>query len=222
MKKLLPLLLLPIILSGCNATCFYIYNLSNVERPQNAKERYGEQKIINFDEKNENTYVYEDDLIKISWFIGTNKFNFLLENRSDYSIKIIWDDAAYVNTKGMSGRVVHSGIPLKDRNNFQPPTVIPKKSKINDILIPTEKIIYGQNPYSSFTSSSGWYAHPIIPNIDYSKKELCNKAATFIGKTIKILLPLQAEETVNDYIFTFYINDFIIKKRSDDYQYSEF
>ena len=104
MKKFLSALILVVLLSGCSVSGLYIFNLTEVERPQSASERYGEQKIINFNNGNGISYTYEDELIRIVWFPSSTAFSFILENKSDYSIKIIWDDASYVNTKGYSGR----------------------------------------------------------------------------------------------------------------------
>jgi hypothetical protein len=212
MKKYLSVLFLAIIFSGCTVSGFYVLNLTGVECPQSAKERYGEQKIINFKESNGKTYVYEDELIKIAWFPSSTAFSFILENKSDYSIKIIWDDASYVNTKGYSGRVVHSGVKYNERNNSQPPTVIAKKTYLDDLLIPTENIYYDE-AWVLFWGNIGsaWKIKPLIPNIAETKKDLYYLTKQYIGKTVKILLPLQVQETVNDYIFTFNITDFIIK-----------
>jgi hypothetical protein len=212
-KKILLILILAITFIGCSVSGLYILNLSEVERPESAKERYGEQKIINFD--GGVSYVYEDELIKIAWFPSSTQFGFVLENKSDYSIKVIWDDAAYVNTKGSSGRIIHSGIKYNERNNLQPSTVIPKNTYLDDIIIPTENIYYEEWSLLWGYAGAGWRTNAILPNKADSKKELNRMTKFFIGKTVKILLPLQVQETVNDYIFTFNITDFVIKKRSE-------
>lgn len=199
-------------MSGCTVSGYYVLNISEVERPQSANERYGEQKIINFKENNRISYTYEDELIKIAWFPQLFEFSFILENKSDYSIKIIWDDAAYVNTKGASGRVIHSGIKFTERNYPQLHTVIAKKTYLDDLLIPVENIFFNEG---GLLSGSGWDVNPIFPIKANAKRNLEFLTKQYIGKTVKILLPLQVQETVNDYIFTFNITDFIIKKRSE-------
>jgi len=214
MKKILLVLLLSIVLIGCRVSGVYVLHLSEVERPQSANERYGEQKIINFKEGDGISYIYEDELIKIAWFPTSTQFGFILENKSEYSIKVIWDDAAYVSTRGSSGRIFHAGIKYNERNYPQPPTVIPKYTFLDDLVIPTENVYFEEwSPLWGY-SGAGWKTQPIFPNKADTKKELNHMANYFIGKTVKILLPLQVQETVNDYIFTFNITDFIIKKRN--------
>ena len=62
------------------------------------------------------------------WYIGRTQLNFCLTNKSGYSIKLPWDDMAYVDEDGKTMRVIHSGIRLVDRNAAQAPTVIPKNA----------------------------------------------------------------------------------------------
>jgi len=153
------------------------------------------------------------------------QFDFILENKSDYSIKIIWDDAAYVNTKGASGRVIHSGIKFPTRNYPQPHTVVAKKTHLDDFLIPVENIylrylgfdIKPEEEEIVLINSKGqgyfnWNVKPIFPFYAIRKKQLEHLTKQYIGKTVQILLPLQIQETVNDYIFTFDISDFVIIK----------
>ena len=202
MRKLIFTLFLATMLTSC-ATYqgFYDISLQEVERPKNPKERYGESKIIKFKEEGKTKYSYEDELIKIVWVPLLTEFVFALENKSDNSIKIIWDEAAYVDENGYSGRVVHSGVKYKDRNNSQPPTVVVKNSKVDDMVVPTHNIYY--------ENVGGWQIKPLFPNQATNQQELNALAQKYIGKTVKILLPLQIQETVNEYIFTFKIDNFI-------------
>ena len=65
-----------------------------------------------------------------------------IENKSNYSIKIQWDDVAYISSSGQTGRVMHSGVKYIDRNNSQPASVIPKSASLSDIVIPNDNIYY--------------------------------------------------------------------------------
>jgi len=68
MRKLILALLLSSMLTSCMTyQGFYNVGLQEVERPENAEERYGESKIINFEEEGKTKYSYEDELIKIVW-----------------------------------------------------------------------------------------------------------------------------------------------------------
>ena len=204
MRKLIFTLFLATMLTSCMTyQGFYILGLQEVERPENAKERYGESKIINFEEEGKTKYSYEDELIKIVWLPLSTQFAFTLENKSDNSIKIIWDEAVYVDENGSSGRVMHSGVKYVDRSNPQPPTVVVKKAKVDDVVVPTDNIYYISGQYG------GWQTKPLFPNQATTQEELNALTQKYVGKTVKILLPLQIQETVNEYIFSFKVENFI-------------
>ena len=108
-----------------------------------------------------------------------------MENKSDNSIKIIWDEAVYIDEDNTSRKVFHSGVKYEDGEKAQPLTVIAKKTKINDLVAPVDNIYY---------ASGGWGIRSLFS---------VQKSA---GKTVKILLPIQIQETINEYIFSFKIN----------------
>ncbi len=209
MKKNFYSLVLALTMTSCMTyQGFYNVTLQNVEGPENAKERYGESKIVNFEEEGKTKYSYEDDMIKIVWLPLSTQFCFTMYNKTDHSIKIIWDEAAYVDVNGSSGRVMHAGVKYIDRNNPQPPTVVIKNANIDDIIVPTDNIYYESGQYG------GWITKPMFPNRANSQEELNTLTKQYIGKDVKVLLPLEIQGTINEYIFTFKVEDFgsILKK----------
>lgn len=206
MRKLIFTILLASMLTSCvTYQGYYNVGLQEVERPKNATERFGESKIINFEEEGKTKYSYEDELIKIVWLPLSTQFAFTLLNKSDNSIKIIWDEAVYVDVNGSSGRVMHSGIKYIDRSNPQPPTVVVKKAKVDDIVVPTGNVYYMSAQYG------GWTTLPLFPNQASTQENLNFLTQQYVGKTVKILLPLQIQETINEYIFSFKVDNFIAK-----------
>lgn len=204
MKKLFYTLFLASMLTSCMSyQGFYNVGLQEVERPENTKERYGESKIVNFQEEGKTKYSYEDEMIKIVWLPLSTQFAFTLQNKTDHSIKIIWDEAVYVNENSSSGRIMHSGVKYIDRNNSQPPTVVVKNANIDDMIVPTDKVTY--------ISGVGWSTNPMFPNRAMTQEELNILSQGYIGKTVQVLLPLQIEDTVNEYIFSFKVEDFVSK-----------
>ena len=189
MKKLTFMLFLAVILASCgiyhHQEDIYKVRLREVEQPENVKEQYSKSKITIFAEENETKNSYEDDFIKITWLPALTEFSFILENKSDNSIKIIWDEAVYIDEDNSSLKVMHSGVKYVDGEKAQPLTVIAKKTKINDLVTPVDNIYY---------ASGGWSKLPLFS---------VQKSA---GKTVKILLPIQIQETINEYIFSFKIN----------------
>ena len=206
MKKIIYTMIIATMLTGCMTyQGFYNVGLQEVERPENAKERYGESKIVNFEEEGKTKYSYEDDMIKIVWLPLSTQFGFTLKNKTDHSIKIIWDEAVYVDQNGSSGRVMHAGVKYTDRNNPQPPTVVVKKANIDDMIVPTDNVYYVSGQYG------GWITKPMFPNRASTQEELNALTQKYIGKEVKVLLPLKIQETINEYIFTFKVEDFISK-----------
>lgn len=185
---------------------FYDVGLKEVERPASARERYGEQRISTVQEEGVNQYSFEDDLVKIGWFVSLKSISFAMTNKTDHTIKIIWDEAAYVDENGSTQRVMHSGVKYVDRNDPQPPSVIVRKGNLKDVIIPTNKIYYISGQYG------GWREELLLQGkLGGTPEEVSEKAKGNIGKTIKVLLPLEIQGVLNEYLFTFKINSVTIK-----------
>ncbi len=183
----------------------YDFELQKVERPAQAKEKYGDQKIATTQEEGVNKYVFEDEMIRVLWFPTTYEINFSLTNKTSHSIKIIWDDAVYVDVNGISHRVMHSGVKYIDRNNPQTPTIIVRNGSIEDLVVPTDNVFYLSGQYG------GWEKKPLFPIIANSVEDLNTEVEPYRNKTFQVLLPLQIEDVVNEYIFVFNIRDIQIK-----------
>lgn len=162
----------------------YQSRLVSVELPADAKERYGETILADSTQVDTIRYVFEDDYIKISWFVGKYQFYFTLFNKSDHSLKIVWDDAALVSPDNTVSRLMHGGVKYDSRNESQVSTTIPRGAKIDDVLIPIRE---------QFA--------PILPeNIDFEDAQLLK------GEKLKVLLPIKIEDVQNEYTFVFDID----------------
>ncbi len=194
-------------LMGCVTfnQALYDIELQEVERPAQAKERYGEQKIATTQEAGVNKYVFEDDMVRVLWLPTTDAIHFSLTNKTSHSIKIIWDEAAYVDVNGSSQRVMHSGVKYIDRNNPQPPTIVVRNGSVEDLVFPTDNVYYSSGQYG------GWRETPLFPSSAYSVEDLNTKVEPYRNKTFQVLLPLQIEDVVNEYIFVFNIRNIEIK-----------
>ena len=191
-------------LTSCGAFKNYIASysvgLSSVESPADAKQQFGETKVVTFNEEGVSKYRYEDDYINIVWYVGLKQFNFTLNNKSGHSLKINWDDISFVDTKGQVGRVMHSGVKYSERNNSQPATTVPKGASISDILLPTENVYFVSGQYSR------WRENYLLPCV-YETPEAFNAgASSLVGKTMTIMMPIMIENVQNDYTFTFNID----------------
>lgn len=195
------------------STAAYDISLYEVERPAEAKKRYGEQRIERLQEEGIYKYYFEDEMVKILWLPSASGLSFVLSNKTNHSIKIIWDETSYVDENGLGHRTMHSGVKYTDRNNPQPPTVVVRKGSVNDVVISADKVYWREGYYGKYLSNPGeWEQLSLF--LDYrsglGSTELKSEADKFKGKTFQVLLPLQIENTVNDYIFAFKINDVVI------------
>lgn len=202
-KRLAFISLIGMIFTSCgflkSYTANYDVTLASVESPADAKAQFGETKVVTFQEGNVNKYRYEDDYIDIVWFVGSTEFNFKLTNKSNHTIKLNWDDISYVDCNGSTGRVMHSGVKYNERNNSQPATTIPRGASITDILLPTDNVYFTSGKYG------GWNERLLIPSIYSKKEEFAVGAPSYVGKTMKILMPIMIENVQNDYTFEFSI-----------------
>lgn len=191
-------------LTSCGAFKNYIASysvgLSSVESPADAKQQFGETKVVTFNEEGVSKYRYEDDYINIVWYVGLKQFNFTLKNKSGHSLKINWDDISFVDTKGQVGRVMHSGVKYTERNNSQPATTVPKGASISDILLPTENVYFVSGQYG------GWRENYLLPCVYQTPEAFNAGASSLVGKTMTIMMPIMIENVQNDYTFTFNID----------------
>jgi hypothetical protein len=184
----------------------YSVGLTSVESPTDAKQQFGETKVVNFNEDGVSKYRFEDDYIETVWYVGSKQFNFTLKNKSGHTLKINWDDVSYVDTKGQVGRVMHSGVKYTERNNSQPATTVPKGATISDLLLPTDNVYYVSGQYG------GWRESYLIPCVYQTKEALDSSASDYVGKTMTIMMPIMIENVQNDYTFTFNIDELISNK----------
>jgi len=162
----------------------FVASLTKVEKPSNSAVRYG--KTTNVTEKDITKYSYEDNYIDILIFAGSSQFNFVLKNVSDNTLKVVWNEAVFVDVDGSTSKVMHSGIKYSQREGDQPASTIIKGAKLEDLAAPTDKVYYNE-------TLKEWTSKSLYSNAD-TKLE---------GQTIKLMLPIQVKDVVNEYIFEF-------------------
>lgn len=165
----------------------YYYTLSKVVKPANKSIRYGKTEERASDGLF-SQYFYEDNIMSILIMGGEKQFEFSLTNKMTNSIKIVWDEASLVDENNMVSKIIHKGIKYINAQNAQPATTIPGGASISELIAPTSRIEY----------SDGWYQQSIVSS---------NKSndPNVVGKTIKILLPIEVNGVINEYVFCFTI-----------------
>ncbi len=204
MKKIYFLLAGTLLLSSCFSFKMTTYDvgLTNVDVPKNAKQQFSESMVKTTTEDGVTKYSFEDEMIAVTWFTTTSQFNFILRNKTNHSIKIPWDEVAYINPSGESMRCIHSGIKLIDRNSAQAPTIVAKNSTLSDILVPADHIYYISGKYG------GWETKSLFG--EYTSQEAANQSG-LIGTKVSVLLPIMIENVTNEYTFQFEVKDIIVK-----------
>ena len=205
-KTLFSIAICALLFSSCGVSNLanYSIGLKTVESPDNAKQQFGETKIVNFQDGETNKYRYEDDYINIVWYVDSKRFYFDLTNKSGHTIKINWDDISYVDYNGKVGRVMHSGVKYTERNNSQPASTVPKGATLSDILIPTENVYF---------ISGGWREKYLIRCVYNDAATRDAQASSYVGKTMTIMMPIMIENVQNDYTFTFNIDKLLNKTK---------
>ena len=176
----------------------YVSSLLMVEKSITSSNACGETTTI-VSEAGILLYGYRDNIIDLIIYADNYSFKICLENVSDASIKIIWDDAVFVNYDGNIEKVMHKGVKYVDRNESQKPTTIIRHTRWDDVIIPTNLIYYSTKKYEFLAtplSDSGWYASSIYP----SKRIGIMKPN--VGQ-MQLMIPIQIKDVINEYIFTF-------------------
>jgi len=161
----------------------YVSILSKVEKPSNPTIRYGKTTTVN--DKNVSRYSYVDNIIDILIFGSSTQFDFILKNVSDNSIKVIWNEAVFVNYDGTTSKVIHAGTRYSQREADQPSTTIIKGAKIEDIAAPNCYIRYSETLKEWVKDSM----YPSAPDIEPGQ--------------LRLMLPIQIKDVINEYVFIF-------------------
>ena len=165
----------------------YVSILTKVEKPSNPAIRYGKTTVIE-DDKKVSKYSYVDNIIDIIILGTSQQFDFIIKNVSDNSIKVVWNEAVFVNFDGSTSKIMHVGTKYSQREADQPATTIIKGAKIEDLAAPNCNVRYSDILKEWVTDSM----YPSIP-------------ATSPGQ-LRLMLPIQIKDVVNEYIFVFDVN----------------
>jgi hypothetical protein len=205
-------------LYSCGAAAGYLsYDMSmkSVERPSNPQIPYGEitTKSVEKEENGKTKFYHEfsDEMIEGKFYFTSRSIGFELKNKTNYTMKILWDNCAFIPPSGETKRVIHEGVKLIDRNNAQLPSIIIRNGKITDSLTPSDNIYYSGGQYGT-----GWNYKNLFKDFDIYSGSLDNilieAQQEYLNQVFSILLSFEIEGNVNDYIFNFDITD--IEKKS--------
>jgi len=167
---------------SCLSPRFYNFSLTEVEKNTNSGEQNYKFEITKFPDTVVTKYIIKDSLFDFVFYITEYQFEFDMTNKSNKDIKILWEKSAYINPKGERKRVIHKGISYSQKAVVQMPTIVPKNSKISEILLPSDNIsvyLYG---------NGGWTIYPLFTSKD-------------IGKNACAILAIEINGTLYEYVF---------------------
>jgi hypothetical protein len=153
--------------------------------------------------------VYEDNDLKITFSVGAKEIDFEIYNKTDKSVKIIWDETSFI-PYGEGKKVMHKGVKYVDRNAAQVPTAIPSKTTWSDIVVPTDNIYYKQGYYSQYVSNpGGWETTDLWISADFNKPETEAVVMKLKGLKYRLVMPMEVNGVKKEYTFNFEITDVV-------------
>ncbi|HNX20860.1 MAG TPA: hypothetical protein PKG88_00715 [Bacteroidales bacterium] len=134
----------------------------------------------------ENT-CYNDSLIELCIDLDKDNCYYILsvKNKSDYKIKILWDEAVII-TNGNQSTIIHNGTKFIDKDKTQLPTVILGNTLIQEYFTVSNNVYW----------QTGRYAQWIVPEVVKSTDD-----------KIVVSIPI----VINDTTYT-YTSNLIIKE----------
>lgn len=140
--------------------------------------------------------IYEDSLLRIDWKYNHIQMNFELTNLSNQTMRLIWDDAAFVSVYSKTSRVYHKATPYTLKEERQLPTVIYRNSKLDDSIVPMSY---------RYKFNGEWNGDWLIPGDNNLENTRKNYYEEFIGKSIRVILPIYIGDELIEYDFNFRI-----------------
>ncbi|NMB63250.1 MAG: hypothetical protein GYA16_00100 [Spirochaetes bacterium] len=184
----------------------YTAVLKNVEKNKKLEEKVKTYKMegilkIPGSQSDPNEAYYEDNIISIKFMVPPQTYNsihFILTNKTENNMKLLWDEAVLIDIDGNTNRITHSTVirlsNLNELNKQQLPSIIASKSSLNRYIFCVDKIYLDQD------------GRPHIGDI-FPQEPDNNTLRSLVGKDFKIILPLQIENDVYEYKFIFQITD---------------
>ena len=196
----------------------YGASLVEVARPTVTKQRYGATTTITLGDSSR--YKFEDGLIGLQIGVMHNAIRLRVQNRTDQSMKVIWDEASFIDLDGVLSRVMHIGVKYVDRNAAQPPTVIPAHQRLADDLFPTDRVWF--RPASAHLTAAYQngpllkpaYGATVVQQgepVPAAPDSFTTAVRSRVGRRFAIVIPFEADGVKNEYTFWFKIDDTAIK-----------
>lgn len=207
MKRFLIGILLMITLSGCYTTTFFLDSPQHLyEGSSNAKTNNESLTLTSYSDEYITIYPYSDD----------PQIYFTLVNNHSSSIRIIWDDAVYIDYSGSAHHIIHKDVKFINKGDSQVASIVPKNAKIEEVITPIEcvNLTDGQwtiTPFESNIYKTKWEAEAAINTYianPFLRKDRCT-----------LVLPIEIDGKIIEYTLKFIGDEYRIKATSEYDQY---
>jgi hypothetical protein len=190
------------------ANANYDISLLSAEKSTGTEKAYEKQRIETVLEEGIQKFYFEDEMVRIKWRPAPNDIVFVVHNKADNPVMIVWDEGKFIDEKGETHKLLHSGIGYEDRNDFHPPTIIYAKNTLEDFVYPADYWQKEESGKKSHKNQGHWKTGSFLPTqIRGTAEELRTKAEPFVGKTFQVILALQINGVRTDYVCTFIVNN---------------
>ena len=149
----------------------------------------------------ERTSTFEDPILRIEFDKAIDtQIEFVMRNKTNSPLTILWNESSYIDTNGQSHKVMHKGTRLIERNEEIVPTVIPPKSFISDLIAPASYTFWREG-VTGYVSSK-WKTNKLIGDGQATE-----------GKTLGVFLSIRSGEMKDNYLFSFTIETITTETR---------
>ncbi|MEO1074934.1 MAG: hypothetical protein AAFX41_03085 [Bacteroidota bacterium] len=178
----------------------YQSRLAEVVRPSDQGDSFSAPVVTTQDDEGRDEYVFEDDLLRATWVPLTTAILYSIENRDNQSIKVLWNEAAFVDTKGLATRIMLEGQRFADRLATLPPSVVPRGGQITGTLVPSNRVR---------DTPTGWQVDSIIEPSNVPSNDATDALAN-VGETFSVTIPVEVRGVVQEYMFTFQVTSALV------------
>ncbi len=185
-KRIFFVLLVSVLFASCTTTKYAIQG--NYEL-QTTSTNLKEVKIIRNDQ------IYTDEFVTIQPKLDSDKIvSLIITNHHNSTIRILWDEAAFVDGRGSSHRIMHAGTKYGDKEKEQIPYVIPSNAYMSTAITPID----ANNVYL-------WANNGLYTEVQQAQKAL--ERYKEIPHIVRLLFPLEIDGQKVEYMMNFEIEN---------------
>ena len=145
------------------ANASYDISLLSVEKSTGSEKVYEKQRIEIVLEAGITKFYFEDDMMRIKWRPAPNDIVFVVHNKTDNPVKIVWDEGKFIDAEGVTHKLLHSGIGYEERNDFHPPTIVYAKDTLEDFVYPADCWQKEESGRKSHKNQGHWKRGSFLP-----------------------------------------------------------